>query len=313
MQILTDYRVFPPALRGGVLCIGNFDGVHIGHARMLTTGRDLARDRQVKIPFTIMTFDPHPSAILHPDKPRLALSTPALRQELLAAFNPDILLVIPTSKEFLATPPEIFLADIVHTAIGATHIVEGQSFTYGRGAKGTIETLQSQGPHYGFATSLVPSVEITMAEMIRVAVSSSTIRWLIENGRVLDAALALGRPYTLRGPIVEGQKRGRSIGYPTANLQTPQLLPAAGIYAGRAVVAGRSHVAAISVGTNPTFAGAQTTVEAHFLDFDADIYGQTIDLEFHRYIREMHTFGGVAPLVRQMARDVALTRQLIRA
>lgn len=306
MIVLQNTAEFPASAQGGVLCVGNFDGVHVGHARMLSTGRDLARRHG--IPFSIMTFDPHPNIILRPQTPRAPLMTLAQRRQHLAEFSPDVLMIIPTTREFLATPPESFLADVVQKQIGATHIVEGPTFTFGKGAKGDIAMLQSRGAQFGFSATVVDTVEIVLTDLLRAKVSSSVIRWLVENGRVLDAATALGRPFTLRGPVVEGQKRGRTIGFPTANLQVSQLIPIPGVYAGRAVVDGQPHRAAISVGANVTFNATTPTVEAFLLDFTGDLYGKVIDLEFHRYLREMHRFAGVDPLVRQMNLDVAATR-----
>ena len=306
MQTLRDISAFPDALRGGVLCIGNFDGVHVGHTRMLSTARTLASARNV--PLTVLTFDPHPTTILFPKTSRPPLTTLAQREEYLGRLSPDVLLVAPTTREFLAMPAEDFLRDIVRGKLGASHIVEGPTFTFGRGAKGDNALLQARGAELGFATTIVETAEITLSDLQRANVSSSVIRWLVQHGRVLDAATGLGRPFTLRGSVAEGKKRGRTIGFPTANLQTTQVLPAPGVYAGRAIVDGAAHRAAISVGTNPTFAGAATTVEAYLLDFSGDLYGKTIDVEFHRYVREMLTFSGVETLVRQMNLDVAIAR-----
>jgi len=313
MKLISDWKQFPADARGGVLCVGNFDGVHIGHARMLATGRDEARRRAV--PFTIMTFDPHPRAILKPGVVRQPLTTEPQRRALLAGFSPDVLLVVPTTREFLSISAEEFLRTIVrgdgHTGVGATLMVEGPTFTFGKGAKGTVQMLLQSGAACGFETIIVPTQECALTDLTLVKVSSTLIRWLVEHGRVADAARALGRPYTLQGKVVEGAKRGRAIGFPTANLETPQLIPGPGIYAGSAAFDGQTHRAAISVGNNPTFAGTTTTVEAFLLDFDGDLYGRTIDLAFHRWVREMYAFSGVPPLVAQMKRDVDLTRRLV--
>jgi riboflavin kinase / FMN adenylyltransferase len=189
--------------------------------------------------------------------------------------------------------------------------VEGSGFTYGRGAKGTVETLREQGRALGVEAIIVPTQEQSLSDLTVINVSSTVIRWLVGQGRVADAARALGRPYTLRGTVVHGQHRGRTIGIPTANLQTSQLIPAAGVYAGQVLAGGAAYTAAISVGVNATFQSATTTVEAYLLDFSGDLYGQTIDVAFHRWVRDMHTFAGVAPLVRQMQRDVAWTRRVM--
>lgn len=308
-MILNDWTRFPPAARGGVLSIGNFDGVHLGHARMLTCGRAAAT--AAGVPFTIITFDPHPNALLKPQPVRPPLSDPAQRRELLQQFSPDVLLIIPTTREFLAVTPEAFMTEVVERTIGATHVVEGPSFTFGRGARGTVALLQQAGPMHGFVTTVVPTEEVALSDLTLAGVSSSLIRWLLEQGRAADVAKCLGRPYALRGTVTAGQQRGRGIGFPTANLATGQLLPGPGVYAGRARTAAGTFRAAISIGTNPTFRGTATTVEAYLLDFDGDLYGQSLELEFHRWIREMLPFGGVPQLVTQMNRDVALTRQTI--
>ena len=258
-------------------------------------------------PFTIMTFDPHPSVLLRPGTVRQPLTTMAQCQELLAAFRADALIVIPTTAEFLALSAEEFLQRVVHDAIGAVAMVEGPTFTFGRGRKGNVELLHALGGKFQIETVVVPTQQVALSDLTLVGVSSSLIRWLIEQGRVLDAAKCLGRPYALRGEVVHGAQRGRTIGYPTANVATPQLLPGAGVYAGRALIDGHSHLAAISIGTNPTFHGTLTTVEAFILDFSGDLYGTIIDIEFHRWIRDMIAFAGVEPLIKQMAQDVALT------
>ena len=310
MQIISDFRSFPPDLRGGVLSVGNFDGVHVGHAKMLSTGRAEASRRGV--PFTVMTFDPHPSVILRPSETRQPLTIPSQREELLAAFAPDVLIVVPTAREFLSMTAEDFLGQVVRDAIGATVMVEGPTFTFGRAAKGSVEMLRVRGGEFGIESIVVPTEQVALSDLTLVNVSSSLIRWLIQQGRVGDGFKCLGRPYTLRGEVVHGAQRGRGIGFPTANVATPQLLPGAGIFAGRARVDGAFHPAAISVGTNPTFHGTLTTVEAYLLDFSGDLYGKTIDVEFHRWLREMLPFGGVEPLVRQMNLDVEATRRTIK-
>lgn len=308
MIVLSDLTLFPPNLRGGVLCVGNFDGVHVGHSLMLQTGRQLAD--QMRCPFIIMTFDPHPSILLKPNTDRRPLSTIEQRHELLAQFSPDAIIIIPTTPEFLAISADDFLRTIIHDRLATRHFVEGQNFTFGHFAQGNVSTLEQQGPQLGFGVTCVPLVTRSLSDCTLVNVSSSLIRWLVEQGRVADAARCLGRPYTLRGPVVEGFKRGRTIGFPTANVATTQLIPASGIYSGAAVLpSGQSHPAAISIGTNPTFAGKTITVEAFLLDFSADLYGQTIDLQFHHWIREMVKFAGVNPLVQQMQRDVQRVRQ----
>jgi riboflavin kinase/FMN adenylyltransferase len=295
---------------------------------MLATGRDEARRRGV--PFIIMTFDPHPALILKPSSERSPLTTIEQRLELLDQFSPAAILLIHTTPEFLAMSADAFLQNVVRgipssppapespeapAGIGAALLVEGPTFTYGKGAKGTVDTLQRAGPAMGLEVRILPTRQQTLTDLTLVNISSSLIRWLVGHGRVADAARCLGRPYTLRGTVVEGERRGRTLGFPTANLRSQQLTPAAGIYAGTATITRNArqetYRAAISVGTNPTFQGRHTTVEAFLLDFDGDLYGQTLDLALLRWVREMTAFGGVESLIRQMTHDVACTRRTI--
>jgi riboflavin kinase/FMN adenylyltransferase len=313
MKVISDWQAFSGEWRGGVLCVGNFDGVHVGHRRMLETGRAEAARRGVA--FTVMTFDPHPGVILRPGAGRLPLTTFEQRRELLERSGADVLLVVPPTREFLAMEAEAFLSEVVRGALGATVMVEGASFTFGRGAKGTVEMLKQRGRELGIEAVIVPTEQVALSDLTLVGVSSSLIRWLVEQGRVADTGKCLGRPYALRGEVVHGAQRGRTIGYPTANVATGQLLPGAGVYAGRALVEGKSYVAAISVGTNPTFhppAGTLPTVEAYLLDFAGDLYGKVIEVEFVRWVRETMAFGGVEALVKQIAADVAVTRNVMQ-
>ncbi len=304
---LSDVDNFPSTARGGVLSIGNFDGLHRGHTSML--GRAKAIAVQEQRPLVIMTFDPHPMTLLRPNLPRVPLMTTQQRLETLAAQGPDVLLVMPTTREMLHQSAEDFLANTLDGNIGVKHVVEGPTFTFGRAAAGDIAMLVREGPKFGYQTTIVPTVEQTLHDCSIVPVSSSTIRWLVQQGRVSDAARCLGRPYTLRGTVVRGAQRGRTIGFPTANLAVHQLLPAPGVYAGQARVNGGDYAAAISVGDNPTYAGTAVTVEAYLLDFQEDIYDAPMDLEFHRWIREQYKYAGTGPLVRQIERDVAEVRQ----
>jgi riboflavin kinase/FMN adenylyltransferase len=309
MKVITDWRAFPGELRGGVLCVGNFDGVHVGHRRMLERGKAEAVRRGVS--FTVITFDPHPGVILRPEGKRLPLTTQGQREELLAGMGAEVLIVVPTTREFLGVTAEEFLSGVVRDGLGARVMVEGPTFTFGRGAKGTVGMLQERGAEFGVEAVIVPTEQVGLSDLTLVGVSSSLIRWLVENGRVVDAGKCLGRAYALRGEVVHGAERGRTIGYPTANVATGQLLPGAGVYAGRARVDDTTYLAAISVGTNPTFHGVLTTVEAYLLDFDGDLYGKVMEVEFVRWVREMLTFGGVEPLIKQIAADVAVTRDVM--
>jgi len=307
MLLIHDAREFPSSARGGVLCVGNFDGVHAGHARMLQEGRRIASE--TNRPFVIMTFDPHPMSVLKPSLPRPPLMTLEQRIEALSVFGPAVLWMVQTNREFLAISVEEFLQKIVHDLLNAVHVVEGPSFTFGRGAAGDVEMLRKAGAQLGWQTTVVQTAQATLQDMTLVDVSSTLVRWLISQGRVADAVQMLGRPYTLRACVIHGAKRGHELGYPTINLDITQLVSCDGVYAGRAVIDGSDYPAAISVGTNPTFDGSARTVEAFLLNYQGDeLYGRTVDLEFHLWIRDQERFSGAEALREQIGRDVEFVR-----
>ncbi len=302
MDVIHNPVDFPPALRGCALCVGNFDGVHIGHARMLAAGRQTAT-RHGR-PFVIMTFDPHPITLLKPGLQRPALMTLDQRLAVLRGFNPDSLILIQTSAEFLDIGAEAFMARTLHESLGANWLVEGENFTFGKGARGTVQTLRENESRFGWQTIVVPTAQAALADQTLVNASSSLVRWLVGHGRMRDARTLLGRPYTLRGTVAHGDSRGRMLGYPTVNLLVNQLVPADGVYGGWARLGEATYRAAISIGTNPTFQGTTRRIEAFLLDFDRDIYDQTVDLGFEMFVRDQQTFAGPDALRRRIARDV---------
>jgi len=238
---------------------------------------------------------------------REPLTTLEQRLELLGAFGADVVIVVPTTREFLEMAAEDFLRDVTVGGLGAKVMVEGPTFTFGRGAEGDVGMLSQK-----IETIVVVTQEAVLSDLTVVNVSSSLTRWLIEQGRVRDAAKCLGRAYTVRGEVVKGQQRGKGLGFPTANVAIRQLSPAEGVYAGRVQVdggGGREYKAAISVGMNPTFDGKTKTVEAFLLDFEGDLYGRVIDVSFEHWIRDVMAFGGVRPLVEQLKRDVEMVRK----
>ncbi|HTV47742.1 MAG TPA: riboflavin biosynthesis protein RibF [Phycisphaerae bacterium] len=306
-SLIHEARELPATARGDVLCIGNFDGVHAGHTRMLTEGRRLAAE--AKAPFLIMTFDPHPMSILKPSIRRPPLMTLEQRIHALSAFSPAVVWVVSTTREFLSISAEEFMQKTLHDLLQVVHVVEGSSFTFGRGALGDVHMLRKTGEQLGWKTTVIETTQATLTDMTQVDVSTTLIRWLISHGRMADAARMLGRPYTLRGNVIHGAKRGQELGYPTVNLDVVQLMPGDGVYAGRAVVDSQEYPAAISVGTNPTFDGSGHSVEAFLLDYQGDeLYGRMIDLEFHHWIRDQERFSGVDALRDRIGRDVELVR-----
>ncbi len=295
----------PSDWRGGVVTVGFFDGVHLGHRQII--GRAVSRARDAGEPAVVLTFDPHPSEVLRPGTHPALLTTPRYKADLLASIGVDMLCVQPFTLEFSRLSPAAFVHEVLLGQLAASAVVVGANFHYGHKAAGDVAGLARTGAAYGFGVEGVP-----LLEEDGVLISSTHIRTLVHRGDVATAAHALGREHRVEGIVVRGDARGRTIGYPTANLSlTPHAaVPADGVYAGHAVQGGRRYAAAISVGTNPTFEGRERRVEAHLLDFDADIYGEYLPVEFTARLRGMVRFDSVDELVTQMGTDVEETRRL---
>jgi len=298
----------PPGRRA--IAIGSFDGVHLGHRRVIAAAVGAAAD--AGLTSAAVTFQPHPMRLLRPEQAPDELSTLDRQAELTSLLGLDELVVIRFTPELSLIPADEFAVGVVAGVLGARLVFVGGNFRYGHRAQGTTETLSARGRTLGFEVEVVPMLEIDGAP-----VSSSRIRELLGRGEVEAAARLLGRAPWVEGMVVRGDGRGREIGVPTANLQLEQhtVRPATGIYAGRAHLPGEDHVAAISVGSNPTFSdgGDRIRVEAHLLDFDGDVYGRPIRLEFTHRLRDELRFDSVDALVEQMGRDIAMTRQLAGA
>jgi riboflavin kinase / FMN adenylyltransferase len=300
---------------GCVLTIGNFDGVHLGHRAILAHARQTAD--ALDLPLRAMTFEPLPMAVLRPDLAPPRLSNSEQRARLLQDAGADQVIVLEPTTELLATSPLDFLKDVCRE-YKPRAMVEGQGFRFGRDRAGDVETLALHGEKLGYRTQVVTPVETVLEDHSRVTTSSSLIRWLLSQGRVVDAALCLGRTYSLSGEVIAGEKRGRVLGWPTVNLslgaQPNRMLPADGVYAGVAHLAsGRRRDAAISVGVKPTFGDRARVVEAHLLDFEGNLYGQSMTLHIARWLRPQQRFASVDLLKAQLARDVAEVRRLRRA
>ncbi len=271
------------------VAVGTFDGVHVGH-RGVIAGND-----------TVLTFDPHPSAVVAPGSTPRLLTTLERKAELVEGLGVDELVVIPFDREFSARSAQSFVDDVLVGALGAVHVSVGENFRFGHKAQGDAELLASDGR---FTTTVVPLLEIDGE-----VVSSSHIRGLVLGGAVEYAGRLLGAPFTMIGEVVHGDERGRLLGYPTANVvpAAGYLTPGHGVYAGRA--AGRP--AAINVGVRPMFeTGRGELIEAYVIDFEGDLYGQDLRIEFVKRLRGEKRFGSVEELVDQMARDVEQARAI---
>ncbi len=285
-----------------VVVIGVFDGVHKGHQDILTRAKAVAGDEKV----IALTFDPHPASIVAPDRTPTLLTILTDRIELLKIHNADQVAVIKFTSEFATMSPEDFVNKILIEQLGATKVVVGKNFTYGHKAAGNVTTLAVHKEFETIALDLTPND----AEVV----SSTRIRKLIATGDVEKARELLTRPHRLDGIVVHGEKRGREIGYPTANLGDldNQSIPSDGVYAGWLTVGIDRWPAAISIGANPTFAGVRgRQVEAYALDqTDLDLYSKRATIEFGWRLRETLAFEGLEPLLVQMAKDCAKAREL---
>ncbi|HMN95692.1 MAG TPA: riboflavin biosynthesis protein RibF [Phycisphaerales bacterium] len=295
------------------ITIGNFDGVHLGHAALVAAARGILDGPGRRGRVVALTFDPHPAAILRPADAPARLTLPADRAAFLRAAGADDVRLLTPDRELLGLSPEAFVEAIVREHRPSA-LVEGPDFRFGRERAGTVETLRRLGARHGFETVVVEPVEVALGDGGWVVASSSIIRWLISQGRVEDARRCLGRPYELVGEVIPGEQRGRTIGYPTANLDHGDLLlPGDGVYAGVATLPdGATRPAAVSVGTKPTFGAVDRLCEVHLVDCDLPVgdYGWTLRVTFERRLREQMAFATLESLLRQMDRDVAEVRRL---
>ncbi|GAB6165253.1 bifunctional riboflavin kinase/FAD synthetase [Thermostilla marina] len=290
-----------PSIRHGVVTIGNFDGVHRGHRALLARTRQVA-DR-LGGPAVGVTFDPHPAAVLRPNEPIRPLTWTEFKFDLLAETGIDAVLVLPADMTLLNRSAEDFFRAVLLDRLGVKGIVEGADFRFGRGREGDVETLRALAAPHGIVVEDVPAVEVDGKP-----VSSSRIRQLITEGAVADAGRLLGRPFRTCGLVVHGAARGRTLGYPTANLQRVRtILPREGIYAGAAWVEGCRLPAAVSLGGNPTFDEYSVKFEVFILDFEGDLYDQWLEVEFLERLRDVEKHDSVESLLSQMQEDVAAT------
>ena len=288
-----------------VVTIGVFDGVHRGHQQII--GRAVARAGELGVPSVVLTFDPHPSEVVRPGSHPPMLTSPVLKADLMEALGVDVVCVLPFTQEFSRLDPDAFVHAVLVEHLHARAVIVGENFRYGARAAGDVTALAAAGRRFGFSVEGVPLLGSDDTTW-----SSTYVRSCVQAGDVEGAALALGREHRVEGVVVRGDQRGRDLGYPTANLQPLpwSAVPADGVYAGRLVRAGELLPAAISIGTNPTFAGLERRIEAYVLDFAGDLYGERVGLSFTARLRDTLRFDGIEPLVEQMARDVERTREV---
>lgn len=306
MRVLQRLDAFAEAGAGCVLSIGNFDGVHRGHQRIIRVARE--RAAALTLPAVALTFEPHPLAVLAPQRAPPRLTTGPEKCAWLARCGADVVIELPATAALLATPADEFVAQVVRHCRPRA-FVEGPDFNFGRGRGGSLETLRALAPRYGF--EVIAEAPVVAAEQPGApVVSSSAIRACLRAGDVSQAAALLGRPYRVTGRVVRGDQRGSTLGFPTANLDdVAQMPPAHGVYAAVAQLPGGVFLpAAVNVGPQPTFRQERARIEAHVLDFGGELRGARLGLHFVSRLRDPHKFGSAAELVAQIERDVAATR-----
>jgi riboflavin kinase / FMN adenylyltransferase len=306
MEHLHGIESLPIGRGGTVTTVGFFDGVHLGHRAVL--GRTVAAARERGMRAAAVTFDRHPREILTPGQEPRLLTTVERKARLVEEVGIDVLVVLEFTEAFSRWPAERFISEVLVDGLGAEHCVMGANFTFGHKAAGDVQLLIDTGASYGFTAERVDIVELDGRR-----VSSSSIREALGGGDLEWPGTALGRRFVIDGTVVSGAGRGLGLGFPTANLRTwPRLLlPGRGIYAGRAEVAGRTHMAAISVGTNPTFGVEPLHVESYLLDFDENVVGREMAVELWAYLRDEVRFDSARELSAAIGEDVRRTRELV--
>lgn len=290
-----------------VVTVGTFDGVHRGHWQVLERLR--ARADAAGLPAVLATFHPHPLRIVRPaDAPRL-LTTPLEKKEILAESGLDYAVFIPFTEELRAYPPERFVEEILVGRLRMRELVIGYDHGFGKGRSGDVDTLREIGRRRGFGVEVVDALGAAGQP-----ISSSRIRAALDAGEVEAAADALGRPYSLRGPIVRGEGRGRDLGFPTANIHVSdpeKLLPREGVYAVTATLRDGSYDGVLHLGPRPMFRGSPPSIELHLFDLDADLYGQEVRVEFRGWLREIHRFATIEALVAAIREDCDRARVVL--
>lgn len=307
MRILTGSHIINHSFDGSVVTIGNFDGVHRGHAEMFR--RLASRSAQLGLPSVVVTFEPHPLVFLAPESAPPLITTFEQKAALIAEAGIDYLVVIDFTREFSLIEAESFVRDILCTGLGMRHIIIGHDYAFGRDRKGDFETLARLGAELHF--TLEDLDPVGEGDMV---FSSSLVRRLIVNGDVAAAATILGRYHVISGRVVHGREIGHKLGFPTANIATcNQLIPADGVYAVMVAVGDDLYQGACNIGTNPTFDGRERTIEVFLLDFDGSLYERELALCFVRRLREVRKFADAGELIQAIEHDVASTRTILAA
>ena len=298
MQLITDIAHFHPS-KESVLTIGTFDGIHVGHQRIIA--QVVATAKAQGLTPTLLTFFPHPRMVLDPSSPIALIQTIEERAQLLESYGIEQLVIQPFNKEFAALSAQDYVQNLLVEKLRARVVIIGYDHRFGKGRAAGIEELKAFGTQYHFQVEEIPVQEVDSC-----SVSSTKIRHALTEGDIQTATHYLGYPFSLAGKVVHGQKLGRTLGYPTANLQVEspyKLIPKIGVYAVYSVIAGKKVYGMLSIGKNPTIEGKGESIEVHFFDFEGDLYGREIRLYFIDFIRDEIKFDSLEALKTQLKKD----------
>ena len=321
MRIIETISDLEAIRKGCVLSIGNFDGVHIGHQQILTAAGGIAVERAVEL--AVMTFEPHPAAILHPEKAPGVLTALSLKEHLLAKYGVDCLIVLKDSAELMGLSPQKFVDEFLVGTVQPDVVVEGENFNFGCGRTGNVHTLRNLGDEKGFKVIVIETAEVKLSIGQALKVSSTLIRNLLQAGKVTDAAVALTRPYRLIGKVIKGRGKGTELGFPTANMaKLNQLIPAEGVYTGLVEIGDSENKvcetaekipAALSIGRTETYGAEQPLLfEAHLLQQNVgQLIGKWMAADFIEKIRDQQKFETESQLSAQIAKDCRKAKKIL--
>ncbi|MDB5471818.1 MAG: bifunctional riboflavin kinase/FMN adenylyltransferase [Caulobacter sp.] len=308
LQIVHGWKHLDPAVRGAAVALGNFDGVHLGHQAVIAQAAAAARD--LDCPLGVITFDPHPRRLFHPDEPSFRLMTLEQQGRALEALGVDRFYVLNFDFEMASFSDREFAQFVLHEGLGVKHVAVGFDISFGKGRTGSPALMKAYGEAFGFGVSVAEAVGEGEGKF-----SSTGVREALRDGHPEAAAAILGRPFAIEGVVRRGQQLGRQLGFPTANVfMADYVTPRLGVYATRTRLPdGRLLPGVANIGNNPTTGEVETRLEVWIFDFDEDLYGQVIETELHAFLRPEEKFGSIELMVEQIHRDEAQARRLLGA
>jgi riboflavin kinase/FMN adenylyltransferase len=306
MIILRDSTPILPEHRGAVMALGNFDGLHLGHQAVI--GKTVSLAAQLKKPAAIMTFEPHPYRLFRPEAPISRLLPFAEKARRLEGLGIDFIRVVHFTRAFSRTTAQHFIAAILHEQLQLSHVITGENFIFGHNREGHIDLLRENAAQFGIGATACPALFVGGERC-----SSTRVRTLLAEGNVREAASLLGRPHSITSRVRAGDQRGRTLGFPTANIWPGEIfMPGKGVYAVKGIIQGKTVNGVANLGTRPTFNGERLQLEVHFFDWNETIYGEKVEIAFIDRIRDEMKFSGAEALVKQIAEDSVKAKAILR-